>query len=62
MSDFLQDLDLFELNLDLATLKAIEQLLDYTELFINPSQEPEAIAYLYDLKNQIFQLKSQKDR
>ncbi|NEP41070.1 MAG: hypothetical protein F6K35_18335 [Okeania sp. SIO2H7] len=62
MSDFLQNLDLFELKLDLPTLRAIAELLDYTESLIDPSQEQEAIAYLYDLKNQIFQLKSQKDR
>lgn len=59
MSDFLQNLDLSELNLDPPTLKAIAQLLDYTESLIDPSQESEAIASLYDLKNQIFQLKNQ---
>jgi hypothetical protein len=62
MSDFLQDLDLFELNLDPQTLRAIEELLDYTESVIDPSKEPEAIASLYDLKNQIVQLKSQKGK
>ncbi len=59
MSDFLQNLDLSELNLDPPTLKAIAQLLDYTESLIDPSQQPEAIASLYDLKNQIIKLKSQ---
>ncbi|MDY6803383.1 MAG: hypothetical protein SXA11_06200 [Cyanobacteriota bacterium] len=62
MSNSPLDLDLSELNLDPQTLKAIAQLLDYTESFINPSQQPEAIASLYDLKNQITQLKSQKGK
>jgi hypothetical protein len=62
MSKSLPNLDLSELSLDPQTLKAIEDLLDYTESFINPSQEPEAIASLYDLKNQIIQLKNQKSQ
>ncbi len=50
MSDFLPNLDLSELSLDPQTLRAIAQLLDYTESVIDPSQKPEAIASLYDLK------------
>ena len=60
MSKSLPNLDLSELNSD--SLKAIAQLLDYTESLIDPSQKPEAIASLYDLKNQIVQLKSQKGK
>lgn len=62
MSKSLPNLDLSELNLDPQTLRAIEELLDYTESLIDPTQEAGAIASLYDLKNQIVQLKSQKGR
>lgn len=62
MSDSPLDLDLFELNLDPQTVKAIAELLDYTESLIDPGQQPEAIASLYQLKNQVVQLKNQKGK
>ena len=45
---------------DPQSLKAFEQLLDYIESTIDPSQEPAAIASLYKLKNEIIKLKSQR--
>lgn len=61
MSNPLSNLDFSELKLDLLTLKAIEELLNYTESLIDPAT-PEAIASLHDLKKQIFQLKNQKNK
>lgn len=54
------NIDLSGVQPDLQTLKAFEQLLDYIESTIDPSQEPAAIASLYKLKNKIVKLKSQK--
>ncbi|MBW4616907.1 MAG: hypothetical protein KME21_27420 [Desmonostoc vinosum HA7617-LM4] len=58
MPDSLANLDLSPLNLDLTTLKAIEQLLNHIELLIN--EEPEnAVTFLYKIKQEIVQLKGQ---
>ncbi|MDJ0515214.1 MAG: hypothetical protein QNJ74_02815 [Trichodesmium sp. MO_231.B1] len=62
MSNPLSNLDFSELKLDLLTLKAIEDLLNYTESLIYPAQTPEAIASLYEFKKQIFQLKNQRKK
>ncbi len=47
------NIDLSGVQPDLQTLKSFEQLLDYIESRIDPSQEPAAIASLYKLKNEI---------
>lgn len=60
MSESLPNLNIAQLNLDPTSLKAIEQLLGYTVSRIDPQIQPEAIAYLSQLQNQIVQLKSQK--
>ncbi|MEM1168182.1 MAG: hypothetical protein AAGJ08_03605 [Cyanobacteria bacterium P01_H01_bin.35] len=46
MSNPLSNLDLSELKLNSLTLKAIEDLLNYTESLIDPAKTPEAIASL----------------
>ncbi|MBD2777488.1 hypothetical protein [Iningainema tapete] len=61
MSISLANLDLSGLDLDLATLKVIERVLDQIELLINDKPES-AIAFLYKLKNEIVQLKGQKSK
>ena len=61
MSDSLENLDLCGLNLDLATLKEIERVLNHIELRINDKPET-AVAFLYKLKNEIVQLKGQKSK
>jgi len=53
-------IDLSGVQPDLQTLKSFEQLLDYIESTIDPSQEPAAIASLCKLKKEIIKLKSQK--
>ncbi len=61
MSDSLANLDLSGLNIDLATLKKIERILNHMELLINDKPEA-AIAFSYKLKNEIVQLKGQKSK
>ncbi len=60
MSESLPNINFAGLNLDQSSLKAIEHLLDLSLSRIDPGKEPEAIAYLSQLQNQIVQLKSQK--
>lgn len=62
MPDFLRNLDFSKLNLDGQTLKAIEQLLNYIELLIDPEQKSEDIIYLYKLRNDLVQIKGQKKK
>ncbi|MBO1346539.1 MAG: hypothetical protein EBE86_003645 [Hormoscilla sp. GUM202] len=54
------NIDLSGVQPDLQTLKSFEQLLDYIESRIDPSQEPAAIASLCKLKKEIIKLKSKK--
>lgn len=61
MSDSLANLDLSGLNLDLATLKEIERILNQIELLINDKPET-TVTFLYKLKNEIVQLKGQKSK
>jgi hypothetical protein len=62
MPDSLPNLDFYKLNLDRPTLNAIEQLLTYIELLIDPAQKSEDITYLYKLKNDLVQIKGQKKK
>ena len=61
MFDSLANFDLPGLDINLATLKAIEQVLNHIELLINDKPE-NAITFLYKLKNEIVQLKGQKSK
>ena len=62
MPDSLPNLDFYKLNLDRPTLNAIEQLLNYMEVLIDPAQKPMDITYLYKLKNDLVQVKGQKTK
>lgn len=62
MPDSLANLDFSKLNLDRQTLNAIEQLLNYIEVLIHPEQKSEELTYLYKLKNDLVQIKSQKKK
>jgi hypothetical protein len=62
MPDSLPNLDFYKLNLDLPTLDAIDQLLNYIELLIDPAQNSEDITYLYKLKKDLVKIKSQKKK
>ena len=62
MPDSLPNLDFYKLNLDRPTLNAIEQLLNYIELLIDPEQKSEQLTYLYKLKNDLVQIKGQKTK
>jgi len=62
MPDSLPNLDFYKLNLDRQTLNAIEQLLTYIELLIDPAQKSEDLTYLYKLKNDLVQIKGQKKK
>jgi hypothetical protein len=60
MSDSLPNINFEQLNLDQSSLKAIEQLIDFSISLIDPGKEAQAIAYFSQLQNQIVQLKGQK--
>ncbi|MEZ2277629.1 MAG: hypothetical protein ACBR12_12035 [Microcoleus sp.] len=62
MPDSQPNLDFYKLNLDRPTLKAIEQLLNYIELLIDPEQKSEELTYLHKLKKDIVQIKYQKTK
>ena len=62
MADSQPNLDFYKLNLDRPTLNAIEQLLNYIELLIDPAQKSEELTYLYKLKNDLVQIKGQKTK
>jgi len=62
MPDSQPNLDFSKLNLDRPTLNAIEQLLNYMEVLIDPAQKPMDITYLYKLKNDLVQVKGQKTK
>jgi hypothetical protein len=62
MPDSLPNLDFYKLNLDRPTLNAIEQLLNYIELLIDPAQKSEELTYLYKLKNDLVKIKGQKKK
>ena len=62
MADSQPNLDFYKLNLDRPTLNAIEQLLNYMEVLIDPAQKPMDITYLYKLKNDLVQVKGQKTK
>jgi hypothetical protein len=62
MADSQPNLDFYKLNLDLPTLNALEQLLNYIELLIDPEQKSEQLTYLYKLKNDLVQIKGQKTK
>jgi hypothetical protein len=62
MADSQPNLDFYKLNLDRPTLNAIEQLLNYIELLIDPEQKSEQLTYLYKLKNDLVQIKGQKTK
>lgn len=60
MSESLPNINFDRLNIDQTSLKAIEQLLDFSVSRIDPQTQAEAIAYLSQVQNQIVQLKGQK--
>jgi len=62
MADSQPNLDFYKLNLDRPTLNALEQLLNYIELLIDPEQKSEQLTYLYKLKNDLVQIKGQKTK